>query len=64
MSEDKNWKILQIISAQADWKAVHCDGLEDAEMKISIGRSPVGRCLNPWKEARLDKEKCAASRRK
>lgn len=35
MNEDKNWKILQIIPAQAGWKAVHCEGLENAEMKIS-----------------------------
>ena len=35
MTEDKNWKILQIIPAQPGWKAVHCEGLEHAEMKIS-----------------------------
>jgi len=35
MTEDKNWKILQIIPAQAGWKAVHCEGSANAERKIS-----------------------------
>ena len=35
MTEDKNWKILQIIPAQAGWKAVHCEGSASAERKIS-----------------------------
>jgi hypothetical protein len=35
MTEYKNWRILQIIPAQGGWKAVHCEGSANAEIKIS-----------------------------
>ena len=35
MNEYKSWKILQIIPAQAGWKAVHCQELEDRQIEIS-----------------------------
>jgi hypothetical protein len=55
MIESKNWKILQIIPAQRDWKAVHGRELENKQIEISnrciicwalvesIGESAVGR---------------------
>jgi hypothetical protein len=54
MSEHKNWKILQIIPAQAGWKSVHCQESATREIIISnraiicwalvepIGESAVG----------------------
>jgi len=35
MSEQENWKILQIIPAQPGWKAVHCEESANGEMRIS-----------------------------
>jgi hypothetical protein len=35
MNRHSNWKILQIIPAQAGWKAVHCQESENGEIKIS-----------------------------
>jgi hypothetical protein len=35
MTEDIKWKILQIIPAQAGWKAVHCETSNNAEIKVS-----------------------------
>lgn len=35
MNGHNNWKILQIIPAQAGWKAVHCQESENNEIKIS-----------------------------
>jgi hypothetical protein len=35
MNESKSWKILQIIPAQAGWKAVHCRESENKEIEIS-----------------------------
>jgi hypothetical protein len=35
MNESKNWKILQIIPAQAGWKAVHCQKSQNKEVEIS-----------------------------
>ena len=34
MNESKTWKILQIIAAQAGWKAVHCQELENRQLEI------------------------------
>ena len=34
MIETKEWKILQIIEAQAGWKAVYCQETEDKQVKI------------------------------
>lgn len=34
MNVSKGWKILQIIGAQAGWKAVHCEESENKEVKI------------------------------
>jgi hypothetical protein len=34
MNESNNWKILQIIPAQAGWKAVHCRELQNKEIEI------------------------------
>jgi hypothetical protein len=34
MSGHKTWKILQIIPAQAGWKAVHCEQSVNREIKI------------------------------
>ena len=33
MSEQENWKILQIIPAQPGWKAVHCEESANGEMR-------------------------------
>ena len=71
MTEDKNWKILQIIPAQPGWKAVHCEGLEHAEMKIS-NRSIVCWALvesdqydghNPQRSRRTERPAVAQSTR-
>jgi hypothetical protein len=35
MNESKSWKILQIIPAQAGWKAVHCQESKNKEIEIS-----------------------------
>jgi hypothetical protein len=35
MSEQENWKILQIIPAQPGWKAVHCEESANGEMRIT-----------------------------
>lgn len=35
MTEYRKWKILQIIPAQAGWKAVHCETSNHAEIKVS-----------------------------
>ena len=35
MNEHKGWKILQIIPAQAGWKAVHCRESENKQIEIS-----------------------------
>ena len=35
MTEQENWKILQIIPAQPGWKAVHCEEAANGEMRIS-----------------------------
>jgi hypothetical protein len=35
MIESKNWKILQIITAQPGWKAIYCRELENRQVKIS-----------------------------
>ena len=35
MTEQENWKILQIIPAQPGWKAVHCEESASGEMRIS-----------------------------
>jgi hypothetical protein len=42
MIESKNWKILQIIPAQAGWKAVHCRELDNKQIEIS------NRCVICW----------------
>jgi hypothetical protein len=42
MTESKSWKILQIIPAQAGWKAVHCRELENKQIEIS------NRCVICW----------------
>jgi hypothetical protein len=34
MTEDKNWKVIQIIPAQAGWKAIHCEESANAEIAI------------------------------
>jgi hypothetical protein len=55
MTGDKNWKVIQIIPAQAGWKAVHCEESANAEIEISnraiicwalvepVGESAVGQ---------------------
>lgn len=39
MSESKSWRILQIIPAQAGWKAVHCQ--ESGNKEIEISNRPI-----------------------
>jgi hypothetical protein len=39
MNKNKNWKILQIIQAQAGWTAVHCR--ESKNHEISIFKRPI-----------------------
>lgn len=39
MNESKSWKILQIIPAQAGWKAVHCQ--ESGNKEIEISNRPI-----------------------
>lgn len=34
MTEQRKWKILQIVPAQGGWKAVHCQELENKELVI------------------------------
>jgi hypothetical protein len=35
LCQNKGWKILQVIAAQAGWKAVHCQESENGQVKIS-----------------------------
>ena len=35
MNATKTWKILQIVPAQAGWKAVYCQGSKTSDVKIS-----------------------------
>lgn len=42
MIESRNWRIIQIIPAQAGWKAVHCQELENKQIEIS------NRCVICW----------------
>jgi len=35
LCQNKRWKILQVIPAQAGWKAVHCQEADNSQVKIS-----------------------------